>query len=96
MIRPAEPGDAAACCALVQAGFESYRAFAPAGWVPPEETSPEHVSEVATTFARPDGFGRVEVAPDGALDGVVHWAPPSPDRASRDGWMPCGRTGRRS
>ena len=37
MIRPVEPDDAAAVAALVGAGFETYRTFAPDGWEPPPQ-----------------------------------------------------------
>jgi GNAT superfamily N-acetyltransferase len=35
-IRKGEPSDASAVIALLTAGIESYREFAPAGWQPPE------------------------------------------------------------
>ncbi len=59
MIRPAGPDDAAACCRLVQAGFETFRAFAPAGWEPPDETTSDRVEHAATQLARPDAFAVV-------------------------------------
>ena len=39
VVRPAVADDAPAIAALVQAGFETFRAFAPAGWEPPDQSA---------------------------------------------------------
>jgi hypothetical protein len=37
-LRSPEPGDAEVIVETVQGGFEGYRAFAPPGWTPPDES----------------------------------------------------------
>jgi GNAT superfamily N-acetyltransferase len=54
---PVTPDDAAEVTENVASGFDSYRAFAPPGWKPPEQ-----VTSVAATHARllaPDTWGLV-------------------------------------
>jgi GNAT superfamily N-acetyltransferase len=53
LIRPAVADDAPAIQALVAAGFETFRAFAPPGWEPLDETRPEMVEQSLTEIADP-------------------------------------------
>ena len=52
-LRRALPEDALALVAVVQAGFESYRAFAPPGWEPPSERPPTFQSTPQSPHPRP-------------------------------------------
>jgi len=75
--------EAPALMAIVQAGFETYRDFAPAGWEPPDETRPEMVARMRDEIAT----GFVLVAQDGdELAGHVTLVPG--DRPSADGLVP--------
>ena len=57
--RPAVPADAPVLLTVVQAGFETYRDFAPAGWMPPDETRPEMVERYTDELAQPSTFALV-------------------------------------
>jgi GNAT superfamily N-acetyltransferase len=84
--RRAHPGDAPAAMAVVQAGFETYRAFAPAGWVPPDETREEELERSRAELADPRTTAFV--AEDGGrVVGHVRMvlaAAPSPDGTTPD------------
>ena len=82
-IRNARPEEAADLLAVVQEGFETYRDFAPAGWVAPEQS--EHAEAFQAELADPGTFCRVaEVG--GEPVGVVTWLPAV--TPSRDGHLP--------
>lgn len=70
MIRAVEPGDAAAVAQLVQAGFETYRSFAPAHWDPP----PQQVSGYRERIAREGSWGLL-AEERGRLAGHVAFEP---------------------
>jgi GNAT superfamily N-acetyltransferase len=58
-LRPAVPDDAPALLANVVAGFEGYRAFAPPGWIPPQEDTPARLAELREMLVNPGAFARV-------------------------------------
>jgi predicted N-acetyltransferase YhbS len=53
VIRDAVPDDATAIQALVAAGFETFREFAPPGWEPLDETRAEMVEQSRSEIADP-------------------------------------------
>jgi GNAT superfamily N-acetyltransferase len=71
--------------AIVQAGFEGYRAFAPPGWVPPDETRAEQADRLHSELADPGSFFWVAEV-DGAMAGIVTVVPGR--TPSRDGTVP--------
>ncbi len=84
--RRARPSDAPAAMAVVQAGFEGYRAFAPPGWEPPDETREDEVergrrelADPATTAFVAEDAGRVVGHVRIVLAGT-----PSPDGTTPD------------
>src|SRR3954447_19022063 len=84
-LREADPDDAPALLAVVQAGFETYRTFAPAGWEPPDEAV--HTERMREEIADPASFTRVADGDDGGIAGFTHWIPsrrPSPDGTTPD------------
>ena len=85
MIRAAVPEDAPVLVANVVAGFEGYKAFAPSGWVPPEEDLPERIEELRDRIADPACLVRVAEI-DGVFAGHVTVTPA--DRPSPDGTIP--------
>ena len=82
-LRRPEPDEAAALNAVVRAGFETYRTFAPEGWEPPEE--PDAVDRLRAQVAAPAAFALAAYA-EGELAGHVLWVPA--DAPSRDGSVP--------
>jgi GNAT superfamily N-acetyltransferase len=68
-LRPPEPGDVDAMLALVAACDESWRAWAPDGWEPPDPASARWVLELGAA----DRWTRVAVEPDERLVGLVSW-----------------------
>jgi GNAT superfamily N-acetyltransferase len=84
-LRPAVPDDAPALLANVVAGFEGYRAFAPPGWIPPQEDTPARLAELREMLVNPGAFARVAEV-DGVFAGHVLVEPGA--RASPDGVMP--------
>src|SRR5215212_8481282 len=73
-IRAALSDDARAVQALVQAGFESYRAFAPPGWEPPDQLGPERLELARREIADPAVLCLV-AEDDGELVGTVRLVP---------------------
>jgi GNAT superfamily N-acetyltransferase len=69
-IRRATPQDAPELAQLVVEGFDTYRAFAPRGWVVPGFT--QESLTVATTLARPSAWC-VLASDDRGLAGHVGW-----------------------
>jgi GNAT superfamily N-acetyltransferase len=61
--RLAEPSDAEALGAVVAEGFDTYRAFAPPGWAPPDPG--EHVALLRAALGAPDVWCLVALADDG-------------------------------
>jgi GNAT superfamily N-acetyltransferase len=84
--RGARPDDAPATAAVVQAGFESYRSFAPPDWVPPDETGEADVERSRRELGAPETHAFV--AEDaGRLIGQVRIVPaafPGPDGTTPD------------
>jgi GNAT superfamily N-acetyltransferase len=78
-LRPAVPGDAGAIARLVTRCDETYRAWAPRGWEPPEPQRER--SKWADRLRDPQYWVRVTIEPVGALVGLVCWRP---ERASGD------------
>jgi GNAT superfamily N-acetyltransferase len=70
-LRPPEPGDVEAMLALVAACDESWRAWTPEGWEPPEPGSARWVAELGA----PDRWTRVATEPDGRIVGLISWGP---------------------
>src|SRR5438045_2127575 len=84
--RRARPEDAPVLQAVVQAGFETYRDFAPAGWTPPDQTDPEHVTRARVELCLPETFAFVAEV-DGAVAGhvtLVRAVEPSRDGSTPD------------
>jgi GNAT superfamily N-acetyltransferase len=79
-VRPATPADADALAATVSEGFETYRAFAPEGWEPPDRL--ELAIGIAVRLR--DADQRTWVAVDredgGAVAGQVAYLPASSSR----------------
>ena len=84
--RRARPEDAPAAMAVVQAGFETYRSFAPQDWEPPDETRPEELERSREQLADP--ATTAYVAEDaGRIVGhvrIVDARTPSPDGSTPD------------
>jgi GNAT superfamily N-acetyltransferase len=85
-LRRARPQDAAALQAVVQRGFETYRAFAPAGWEPPDECSPERLEQARAELADPTTFCLLAEDAAGRVAGHVRWVRAT--TFSRDGSLP--------
>jgi GNAT superfamily N-acetyltransferase len=84
-IRRAVPDDTPAIHALVQAGFGTYRAFAPAGWAPPDEPHGLELDAARAELSDPATF--CLIAEDGgAMVGTVRLV--RGRSASRDGIVP--------
>ena len=66
-VRPSRPDDAAAVARLVAEGFETYSAFAPDGWVSPEDGSEERAAAYRRRMSGPECFTLVAVAGDGVV-----------------------------
>src|SRR3954471_23370551 len=84
--RRARPDDAPVLQAVVQAGFETYKDFAPAGWVPPDQTDVEHLARARVELGLPETFSVVAEA-GGAVAGhvtLVAARDPSPDGSLPD------------
>ena len=84
--RRALPEDAPAVMAVVQAGFETYRAYAPPDWEPPDETRDEEIQRGRAELADPQTTAYV--AEDGGrVIGhvrIVRAVAPSPDGTTPD------------
>ena len=86
LLRRATVEDVEVLQAIVQEGFEGYRELAPAGWQPPDETTPEWHARSAEEIARRSTFA-VLAEVDGEVAGHVRWVPavwPSPDGSTPD------------
>ena len=57
--RPALPGDALALARISAAGFDTYRAWAPAGWTPPESGDATDASRLRAQLVHPAAWSRV-------------------------------------
>ena len=57
--RPALPGDALALARISAAGFDTYRAWAPAGWAPPESGDATDASRLRAQLVHPAAWSRV-------------------------------------
>jgi GNAT superfamily N-acetyltransferase len=81
-LRTATPDDAEDIAATVTEGFDSYRAFAPAGWDPPDfDRRPDRLRERLAS----DDVWCVVAEEDGAMVGHVSFVPArSHPRASED------------
>src|SRR5688500_17437831 len=55
----------------VAIAFDGYRAFAPEGWVPPDELTPENVERVAAEVADPASFALMAVHEDDPVGHVL-------------------------
>lgn len=78
-LRPATPDDADALAQTVSEGFDSYRAFAPGGWEPPDRL--ELALGIAVRLQ--DEFMRSVVAEeDGTVAGQAAWLPAAKARQS--------------
>jgi GNAT superfamily N-acetyltransferase len=78
--------DAPAAMAVVQAGFEGYRAYAPPDWQPPDETREEEVERGRIELGDPATTAFVAVD-DGRVVGhvrIVRAVVPSPDGTTPD------------
>jgi GNAT superfamily N-acetyltransferase len=82
-LRRARPSDQPAIAAVVQAGFETYRSFAPAGWEPPDESAHEQAGRDELADERV--FAMVAEV-DGVAVAHVRWVPAV--TPSRDGFVP--------
>ncbi len=81
-IRRPAPEDVPALLDFVGEGIEGYRQFAPDGWQPPFEGSPEKVGRTVAELADPLTFSRMtEVG--GEIAGFVHWCAPDPPVGAR-------------
>ena len=69
--------------AVVQDGFETYRAFAPDGWEAPDQS--QFTDQLAGEIEDPATFCMVAER-DGDLAGVVTWLPAT--QTSPDGYLP--------
>jgi GNAT superfamily N-acetyltransferase len=84
--RRARPEDAPALQAVVRAGFDTYRDFAPAGWVAPDQTAEDVVSRARVELDLTGTFALVAEV-DGAVAGhvtLVRAREPSPDGSVPD------------
>src|SRR4051812_34792967 len=57
--RRARGDDAPALQAIVAIGFETYKDFAPAGWLPPDQTDAEHLIRARVELEAPETFSLV-------------------------------------
>jgi GNAT superfamily N-acetyltransferase len=81
--RTAGPEDAAVVAGLIAGGFETYRAWAAAGWAPPPTETAEEIARIARRLGDPDTWcllaeedgepvGHVSFLPAQSLDGLAH------------------------
>jgi GNAT superfamily N-acetyltransferase len=86
LIRPALPDDAPAVMAVVQAGFETYRAFAGRDWDPPDDLRDEEIERSRTELADPRTFALLAEAGGVVVAHVrtVAAVSPSPDGSVPD------------
>ena len=70
-VRP-RPEHAHSLVLAVAIAFDGYRAFAPPGWQPPDELTPENVERVAAEIADPANFALMAVY-EGDPVGHVLW-----------------------
>jgi GNAT superfamily N-acetyltransferase len=75
-LRKPEPAEAEALTAIVQRGFETYRAFAPEGWEPPDES--ERLERNRAELASPEVFALAAYV-DGAPVGHTRVVPIAED-----------------
>ena len=68
------PQHAESLVLAVAIAFQGYRAFAPEGWQPPDELTPENVERVRGELADPSSFARMAVY-EGDPVGHVLWIP---------------------
>ena len=85
IVRAARGDDTPALLALVAGGFDSYRAFAPEGWEPPDQLTAEQVAQAVAELGEPETLCLVAEDGDAAVATVriVH-----SKRLSRDGVLP--------
>jgi GNAT superfamily N-acetyltransferase len=81
VFRPATADDAPRLAALVIEGFESYRAFAPRGWV--VHTVADELERVTATLAKPSTWCRLAEQGD-RLAGHVGWLAAADSRLPDD------------
>lgn len=81
-IRRATPADADAIAATVSAGFETYRAFAPEGWQPPDPL--ELALGVVVRLKLPTLRGWVAETEAGEVAGHVTYVPAADSKAGSD------------
>lgn len=84
-LRPAGPDDAGAITGNVQAGFDSYVAFAPRGWAPPDVTDARE--QTRALLGEPDTFALLACVEDAPVGHVSFF--PGRERAAAqapDAW----------
>ncbi|MEA2220397.1 MAG: hypothetical protein QOJ35_3023 [Solirubrobacteraceae bacterium] len=82
VFRPASADDAPRLAALVVEGFESYRAFAPPGWVVPSVA--DELERVAATLAKPSCWCELAEQEGERLAGHVGWLAAADSRLPDD------------
>jgi GNAT superfamily N-acetyltransferase len=75
------PEDAEALQFNVVVGFDGYREFAPPGWEPPDELTPESVERTRAGILDPDAFALMAVHGESPV-GHVLWVPARNSRAA--------------
>jgi GNAT superfamily N-acetyltransferase len=66
------PEHAESLVLAVAIAFQGYRAFAPEGWIPPDEVTPENVERVRAELSGPANYARMAVY-EGDPVGHVLW-----------------------
>jgi hypothetical protein len=75
--RRPEPADVPALLDFLSDGLRGYKTFAPTGWVPPDQNTPDKVERTLGELADPRTYSRL-VEADGHVVGFVHACQPDP------------------